>query len=136
MANTTMTYVTAIDFALTAIGDTNPEVTDKLTALKAQMAKRGSKGKGMTKTQKENEVLKGIFMEILKDAGEFIPVPAVLEDERVPEGLTAPKVGALMRQLIDEGKAVKVKDKKRILYAVKGTEFVAPDAEVAEGEDA
>ena len=41
-----------------------------------------------------------------------------------------------MRQLIDEGKAVKVKDKKRILYAVKGTEFVAPDADEAEGEDA
>ena len=56
----TMTYAQAIAIALTAIGDTNAEATDRLKALSAQLAKRGSKG-GPTKTQKLNEELKAVI---------------------------------------------------------------------------
>lgn len=132
---TNMTYAVAIDFAIKALGDTNPEATDRLTALKAQLAKRGSKG-GPTKTQKENEVLKATILEILGEVEDFVPMADLLADDRLPDGLSTQKMGALLGQLVKAEQVVKTIYKKRTLYAIAGTEFVAPDAEASEGEDA
>ena len=132
---TNMTYAVAIDFAIKALGDSNPEATDRLTALKAQLAKRGSKG-GPTKTQKENEVLKATILEILGEFENFVPMADLIEDSRLPKGLSTQKMGALLGQLVKAEQVVKTVYKKRTLYAIAGTEFVAPDAEATEGEDA
>lgn len=132
---TNMTYAVAIDFALEALGTSNPEATERLTALKNQLAKRGSKG-GMTKTQKANEVIKTMILEILGEAEEFIPMADILADSRMPEGMSPQKCGALLGQLVKANEVVKHIYKKRTFYALTGTEFVAPDAEVNEGEDA
>ena len=129
---TNMTYAQAIAIAITAIGDTNAEAVDRLNALTAQLAKRGSKG-GMTKTQKQNETLKDIILEILAEAEEFMPMADIMADERLAD-LSPQKMGALLGQLIKADKAQRHVYKKRTLYAVKGVEFVAPDAEVAEGD--
>ena len=130
MAN--MTYVEAINFALTAIGDTNPEATEKLNTLAVQIAKRGTKT-GLTKTQKANEALKTVILEILADAEEFMYMADLMADERLA-GLSPQKMGALLGQLVKADEVVKHVHKKRTMYAVKGVEFVAPDAEVAEGD--
>lgn len=130
MAN--MTYVEAINFALTAIGDTNPEATEKLNALAHQIAKRGTKT-GLTKTQKANEALKAVILEILADAEGFMYMADLMADERLA-GLSPQKMGALLGQLVKADEVVKHVHKKRTMYAVKGVEFVAPDAEVAEGD--
>ena len=129
---TNMTYAQAIAIAITAIGDTNAEAVDRLNALTAQLAKRGSKG-GMTKTQKQNETLKDIILEILAEAEEFMPMADIMADERLAD-LSPQKMGALLGQLIKADTAQKHVYKKRTLYAVKGVEFVAPDAEPADGE--
>ena len=129
---TNMTYAQAIAIAITAIGDTNAEAVERLNALTAQLAKRGSKG-GLTKTQKANEALKDIILEILAEAEEFIPMADIMADERLTD-LSPQKMGALLGQLIKADKAQRHVHKKRTLYAVKGVEFVAPDAEPADGE--
>ena len=129
---TNMTYAQALAIAIEAIGETNAEATDRLKALTAQIAKRGSKG-GMTKTQKQNEALKGIILEILAEAEEFMPMIDIMADERLAD-LSPQKMGALLGQLIKADKAQRHVYKKRTLYAVKGVEFVAPDAEPADGE--
>ena len=142
MANV-MTYATAIDFAIKALGDTNPEAVERLNALTVQLAKRGTKG-GLTKTQKLNEKIKGIILEILEEAEDYVPMTALLEDERLtglvendePVKVSPQKAGALLGQLIKAEKVVRYVYKKRTLYAIAGTEFVAPDAEVVEDEDA
>lgn len=130
MAN--MTYVEAINFALTAIGDTNPEATEKLNALAHQIAKRGTKT-GLTKTQKANEVFKAVILEILADTEEFMYMADLMADERLA-GLSPQKMGALLGQLVKADEVVKHIHKKRTMYAVKGVEFVAPDAEPAEAD--
>lgn len=130
MAN--MTYVEAINFALTAIGDTNAEATEKLNALAVQIGKRGTKT-GLTKTQKANEALKAVILEILADAEGFMYMADLMADERLA-GLSPQKMGALLGQLVKADEVVKHVHKKRTMYAVKGVEFVAPDAEVAEGD--
>ena len=134
MANV-MTYATAIDFAIKALGDTNPEAVDRLNALTAQLAKRGTKG-GMTKTQKANEEIKAVILDILAEVEDFVPMADLLADDRLPEGMSTQKMGALLGQLVKAEKVVRKVYKKRTLYAIAGTEFVAPDAEVAEDEDA
>jgi hypothetical protein len=127
-----MTYAQALAIAITAIGDTNAEAVERLNALTAQLAKRSSKG-GMTKTQKANEGLKDIILEILTEAEEFVPMADIMADERLTD-LSPQKMGALLGQLIKADKAQRHVHKKRTLYAVKGVEFVAPDAEPADGE--
>lgn len=133
MSNT-MTYAEALNIALNAIGDSNAEATDRLNKLIEQLAKRGSK-KGMTKTQKENEVIMDTIMEILESADGFISMSALIANDLLPEGLSTQKVGALLKKLIDAGKAQKVIHKKKAMYAVAGIDFVDPDAD-ASSEDA
>ena len=133
MANV-MTYAQAIEIAIKALGETNPEAVERLNALTAQLAKRGSKG-GMTKTQKENEVLKGIIFEILNEAGKFILMADIRADERMAD-LSVQKVGALLGQMVKAETIQKVVHKKKTMYAVKGVEFVAPKAEVEAEADA
>ena len=128
---TNMTYAQALAIAIEAIGDTNAEATDKLKALTAQLAKRGTKG-GMTKTQKANEALKAIILEILEGTEEFMLMADLMADERLAE-LSVQKMGALLGQLVKAGEVQKMVYKKRTMYAVEGVEFVAPEAE-AEAE--
>lgn len=140
MANQ-MTYVEAINHGITALGETNPEAIERLNALIEQLNKRGSKG-GMTKTQKLNEKIKAIILEILAEAEEFLPMADIMADERLtdltendePVKVSPQKMGALLGQLIKADKAQKHVYKKRTLYAVKGVEFVVPDAEPADDE--
>ena len=129
---TNMTYAQAIAIAIEAIGDTNAEATDRLKALTAQLAKRGSKG-GPTKTQKANEALKAIILEILEGAEGFVLMADLMADERLAD-LSVQKMGALLGQLVKADEVVKQVYKKKTMYAIKGVDFVAPDAESAEDE--
>ncbi len=139
MAN--MTYKDAVNVAITALGDTNPEAVEKLNAMLVQLNKRGSGG-GMTKTQKLNERIKGVILEILTEAEEFLPMADIMADERLtnltendePVKVSPQKMGALLGQLIKADEAQRHVHKKRTLYAVKGVEFVAPEDEATEDE--
>lgn len=141
MAN--MTYKDAVNVAITAIGDANPEAIEKLNAMIVQLDKRNSKA-GPTKTQKLNERIKSIILEILEEAEDYVPMTSLLEDERLvnltendePVKVSSQKAGALLGQLIKAERVVRQVYKKRTLYAIAGTEFVAPDAEEVEDEDA
>lgn len=129
-----MTYAQALEIALTAIGDGNAEATERIKALSAQLAKRGSKG-GLTKTQKLNEEIKAVLLDILGEAGEFITMADIREDERVAE-YSVQKVGALLGQLVKAGEIQKNVFKKRTFYAVKGVDFVAPETAAEDEADA
>jgi len=105
---TKMTYVEAIDLALN--GNVNEEVVEKLEALKAQLVKRGSAKKGLTKTQKENEVLKDKVAEILANGG---MTATELANEL---GISCQKVSALLKQMVEAERVAKVKEGKAIRF--------------------
>jgi len=105
---TKMTYAIAIDNAIAAMGEC--EASERLAALKAQLAKRGSGKHGMTKTQKENVGLKDRIVEVLAD-GDLAATEIAGE-----MGLTCQKVSALLRQLVDDEKVERVKDGKTIRF--------------------
>ena len=123
MANV-MTYAqalsTAIDFLNENIqyGDDFSEVVDRLKALQAQLAKRNSGSKGLTKTQKANEVIKQMIAEILGEAEEPVGMAKLISDPRLPDGMSTQKLGALIRQMIQDGIVEKSKDKKHVVYTL------------------
>ena len=106
----TMTYAQAIDIAINALGEC--EATDRLEALKAQLAKRGSGKHGLTKTQKENEVLKERVLEVLANGG--------LTATEVGDALDikCQKASALLKQLVDAEAVRRVKDGKVVKFEV------------------
>lgn len=77
--------------------------------------RRGSKDKAMTKTQKENENIKALIMDVLADATEKMTVTEMLADDRL-SNYSNQKISALLRQLVDAQKAVKVVEKKRAYF--------------------
>ena len=102
---TNMTYAEAINIALEVMGDSHKDAQERLEALKAQLAKRGSKS-GPTKTQKANEVIKSMILEILAEAEEPVNMSFLIADARIPEGTSVQKLGALLGQLVKDGKVV------------------------------
>lgn len=118
MANI-MTYAQAIEIAVSAMGENHPEAVERLKALSAQLAKRSKGSKNsMTKTQKANEVIKKMILEILAEAEEPVNMPNLMADPRLPEDVSSQKLGALIGQLIKDGKVVKGKDKKHVTYTL------------------
>jgi predicted Rossmann fold nucleotide-binding protein DprA/Smf involved in DNA uptake len=105
-----MTYAEAINIAIEALGE--GEAVERLEALKAQLAKRGSGKKGLTKTQKENVEVKARIAEILGE-GEMSATEIGKE-----LGLTCQKVSALLKQMIEAEEVVKVKEGKAIRFRV------------------
>lgn len=101
-----MTYVEALE---TVIPMVEGEVAEKLTALKAQMAKKKGSSKP-TKTQLENEKVKEEILSVLLQGEEGMTcgeITKALEGE-----YTSQKISALLRQLVGAKKVVKTTEKK------------------------
>lgn len=107
-----MTYVEALE---QAIANCEGEVAEKLTALKAQVAKKRSSSKP-TKTQVENEAIKERILEILlrnENAVTCGEIVKALDNEYHSQ-----KISALLRQLVATGKVVKTTEKKVSRFAL------------------
>jgi sugar-specific transcriptional regulator TrmB len=125
---TNMTYAQAIDNAIALFSQggqvdaEDRETVEKLEALKAQLAKRGSGKKGQTKTQKENEGIKAVIAEVLNESGEKKTVTELISDERL-NGYTNQKISALLRQMVEAGCVNKsIEGKKAYFEAVPAEE--------------
>lgn len=124
MANTTMTYATAIDNAIHALAgleanEFNRDATiERLEALRVQLAKRNSGSKGLTKTQKANVAIKKMIAEILGEAEEPVGMVKLIADPRLPDGMSVQKMGALLGQMVKDGIVEKGKDKKHVVYSL------------------
>ena len=80
-------------------------------------ARKNSKSKGMTKTQKENEGVKAVIAEVLADTGEKMTVTELINDDRL-NGYTNQKISALLRQMVEAGKVVKTIEGKKAFFVV------------------
>lgn len=99
-----MTYVDALNAVIPMV---DGEVAEKLTALREQMAKKKGSSKP-TKTQVENEGIKGEILELLAD-GRMTCGDVVKALDGV---YTSQKISALLRQLVGAEKVIKVTEKK------------------------
>jgi DNA-binding transcriptional ArsR family regulator len=126
---TNMTYAVALDNAMMVLDAYFGEdvtmtetidheaVREKLEALKAQLAKRGS-AKTPTKTQKENEIIMTNILDALADIGEPTTVTDLIAHGIEGFELTNQKVSALLRKLVERGKVTKTIEGKKAMFAL------------------
>lgn len=98
----------------------NAEMVDFLNHQIELLDSRKSSGsKGLTKTQKENESIKRVIIEVLSEQDHPITISEMLKDERL-SAYSNQKMSALLRQMGEEGtkEVRKIKDKKVSLFEV------------------
>lgn len=95
--------------------DMPADVAERIDAMITSLDKKSANRKP-TKTQEENEILKNAIADALTTEGKT-PSDFI---KSVPElsGMTPQKVSPLLYQLVADGRAKKITDKKRSLFAV------------------
>ena len=97
----------------------NQEMVDFIDKQIAQLAKRKS---AESKTQKENKAL----MEVVVDAMVMLNKPAtatqIMKSDAYLSELSLPKVSALLKKLIEDGRVERTIEKKIALFSLKENE--------------
>lgn len=120
MANTKMTYATALDMVL-AIDEVkaNDELAEKLTALKESVSKKStSKSNKPNAKQKANEEIKEKIMEILFAEPTRLFTISEICKAYTDEELSNQKVSSLIRQLVAEDKVKRTEDKRKAYFSI------------------
>ncbi len=116
-----MTYTQALDNAINFLneniqyGDNFSDTVEKLEALKAQLAKRGS-SKTPTKTQKENEVVMEMIEKALYCVHDPVTVTELIGSAEALQCYTNQKISALLRKMVEAEKVVKTMDGKKAKF--------------------
>lgn len=116
MEKTKMTYVAALNTVLDTC-TLDPEVAEKLTALKDSIAKRNAKPatRKPTKAQRENEIVKTQIADTLATFDEGVQAKTVAD----AMGLSVQKISALLRQMVEDGIVIKTVGAKKVsLFAL------------------
>lgn len=120
MANTKMTYATALDMVL-AIDEVkaNDELAEKLTALKESVSKKStSKSNKPNAKQKANEEIKEKLMKILFAEPTRLFTISEICKLYTDEELSNQKVSSLIRQLVAEDKVKRTEDKRKAYFSI------------------
>lgn len=120
MANTKMTYATALDMVL-AIDEVkaNDELAEKLTALKESVSKKStSKSNKPNAKQRANEEIKEKIMEILFAEPTRLFTISEICKSYTDEELSNQKVSSLVRQLVAENKVKRTEDKRKAYFSI------------------
>lgn len=120
MANTKMTYATALEMVL-AIDEVkaNDELTEKLIALKESVSKKStSKSNKPNAKQKANEEIKEKLMEILFAEPTRLFTISEICKLYTDEELSNQKVSSLIRQLVAEDKVKRTEDKRKAYFSI------------------
>lgn len=112
--NEKLTYVSALTYAIEN-GNLPTEIVEKLTALRIQQEKRNSAEKKPTKVQEANISLKQAILTALKGMNaKTVSEIQTLAPELV--ALSNQKVASLVRQLVEEGKLVRIEEKRKAYF--------------------
>lgn len=103
----------------------NEEYTNELNKIIAQLEKKNAKG-GVTKTQKENEIVANMLVDELEKVGKPITITdlmntsEVIKEYRLENGnaLSNQKISAIFKQLVENKTIVKVVDKKKSYFSI------------------
>ena len=112
---TNMTYVQALEIAIDIVD--NEEAMEKLNALKEQLMKRSS-SKTPTKTQKENEGIMEVIINVLAEMSEPSTVTELITCNKGLENYSNQKISALLKKLVDNGRVEKTIDGKKAKFSL------------------
>ena len=110
---TKITYAVALDVAIASVSD--DAAKDKLSALKAQLAKKSSGERKMTATQKENVGFKDAILNGLGD-GKYT-ITDIMKSVSAVSTLSNQRVSALVRQMVADGLLVREEIKRKAYFS-------------------
>lgn len=114
---TKITNKTALQYAIDTIGDSNPEVTEKLKNMVTQLEKKNASPKKLTAQQERNETLKTAIMEFLgENPDNGYTVSDLLKQMPELSGDSNQHISALMRALRLEGLVETYSEKRRTYF--------------------
>lgn len=117
MTHEKMTNRKALEIAIAAIGDTNPEATAKLDNMIYQLDKKNAAPRKLTEQQKKNVTMQDEILDLLiANRGTGYTVSDLLKLVPACEGDSNQHVSALMRALVLGGKVTKYTDKRRTYF--------------------
>ena len=127
MSNTEkMTNKKALEFAIKAIGNDNPEVVEKLQKMVAQLEKKNAAPRKKTAQQVKNEEIKAEIADFLSNnEGTGFTVSDMLKAIPALEGDSNQHVSALVRQLVLDKTVERYSEKRRTYFRIN----VAQDVE-------
>lgn len=127
MSNTEkMTNKKALEFAIKAIGNDNPEVVEKLQKMVTQLDKKNAAPRKKTAQQVKNEEVKAEILNFLSNnEGTGFTVSDMLKAIPALEGDSNQHVSALVRQLVLDKTVERYSEKRRTYFRIN----VAQDAE-------
>lgn len=99
-----------------------------------KLSKSRSGDRRLTRTQVENEKIKTVIVERLKELGVPSRIPAIVADDRL-KGFSGQKISALLTQLKNDGTVVRVKEKQDVLFSLAIDDTANEDDGVAKEED-
>ena len=118
-----MTNKKALQFAIQAIGDTNPEVSKKLQKMIDQLDKKNAAPRKKTAQQIKNEEIKAEIADFLADnEGTGFTVSDMLKEIPALEGDSNQHASALVRQLVLDKTIERYSEKRRTYFR-----YNAPD---------
>ena len=127
-------YARVIEVLSTVDVEDRDMLIEFLEGRAAKLSKNGSGDRRMTKNQVENEKIKTVIVERLKELGVPSRIPAIVEDDRL-KGFSGQKISALLTQLKNDGTVVKVKEKHNVLFSLAIDDTVNEDDEVTKTEE-
>ena len=81
-----------------------------------ELLEKKSSNSGQTKTQKENETIKGKIVETLKELNKYATITDIQTANEELSAYSNQKISALLKQLVDNKKNKKVIDKKKAYF--------------------
>ena len=112
--NEKLTYVAALTYAIEN-GNLPAEIAEKLTALRTQQEKRNTAEKKPTKAQEANVGIKQVILTALE--GQEAKTVSEIQTLNEELGqLSNQKVASLVRQLVEEGKLIRVEEKRKAYF--------------------
>lgn len=110
-------YARVIEVLSTVDVEDRDMLIEFLEGRAAKLSKNGSGDRRMTRNQVENEKIKTVIVERLKELGAPSRISAIVEDDRL-KGFSSQKISALLTQLKNDGIVVKVKEKQNVLFSL------------------
>jgi hypothetical protein len=114
---TKMTYANALSYVLSAEISLPEDVREKLTALKSSVEKKKSSEKKPTAQQVANDAVKeAILSHMANDPDRMFTITELMKEVPALSEATNQRTSALVRQLMNIGKVVRIEDKRKAYF--------------------
>jgi len=115
-----MTYVQALEAVIARLNENEDnEILERLTALRDSLNKKRTSKK---KSNAENDTLKNIVLDILREATEPMTVTEIMKHNTTLIDFSNQKITSVVRSLVTDGQVEGIKDKRKSTFIISKTD--------------